>query len=99
MDIGARTQPKRLLSQRSAHLREASILRALTLKVTALEDGINRHWRELGDVSAPGPMAARADKLGFAAVPVEYLIVEPVSDTVPVTGAAQPVTVTVPVAQ
>ena len=63
-------------------------------KRLALEDGINKHWRELGDVSAPGPMAARADKLGFAAVPVEYLIVEPLTVTVPVTAS-----VTGPVAQ
>jgi aminotransferase len=55
MDAGSRTQRKTALSERSAHLREASILRALTLKVQAFHDGINL-GQGVCDLEMPRPL-------------------------------------------
>lgn len=55
MDPGSRTQKKIALSDRSAHLREASILRALTLKVSAFADGINL-GQGVCDLEMPRPL-------------------------------------------
>jgi aminotransferase len=55
MEPGAKTRRGAGLSQRSAHLREASILRALTLKVMALPDGINL-GQGVCDLEMPRPL-------------------------------------------
>src|SRR5262245_4452437 len=55
MDAGSRTQRKLVLSERSAHLREASILRALTLRVSAFPDGINL-GQGVCDLEMPRPL-------------------------------------------
>jgi aminotransferase len=47
------------LSKRTAHLREASILRALTLKVSALDDGINL-GQGVCDLEMPRPLRLAA---------------------------------------
>jgi aminotransferase len=55
MDRGIQTRRNRLLSKRSAHLREASILRALTLKVMEHPDGINL-GQGVCDLEMPRPL-------------------------------------------
>jgi aminotransferase len=55
MDPSTETGRGRALSHRSAHLREASILRALTLKVQAFEDGINL-GQGVCDLEMPRPL-------------------------------------------
>jgi aminotransferase len=55
MDHTTDTGRKRDLSHRSAHLREASILRALTLKVHAFADGINL-GQGVCDLEMPRPL-------------------------------------------
>jgi aminotransferase len=54
-----KTRPASSLSHRSAHLREASILRALTLKVQALPDGINL-GQGVCDLEMPRPLRLAA---------------------------------------
>jgi aminotransferase len=55
MDPRTKTDRTRRLSHRSAHLREASILRALTLKVMAFPDGINL-GQGVCDLEMPRPL-------------------------------------------
>jgi hypothetical protein len=44
-----------------------------------IEDQANLRWRQLGELSNPVVMADRADKLGFAPVKVEYLVIESIA--------------------
>lgn len=46
-----------------------------------LEDQINQRWRQLGDLSQLDLMNARAERLGFQPVDVEFLVLESKSMT------------------
>lgn len=49
-----------------------------------LEDQINQRWRQLGDLSQFDLMSARAERLGFQPVDVEFLVLDskPMTETV-----------------